>query len=879
MSPERWARVKDIFTRAVEREPAQRRAFLEEECAPDLDLRREVESLLASDAEADDFLAGPPDVRLADTAAAVESGESRADSGPKLGPGARVERYEIEALIGSGGMGEVYRARDTRLGRIVALKVLPAPLAERPSRLRLFEREARAASALNHPNIVTLYDVGAFEGRPFITMELVPGRNLRERIESGPLALEPLLKIAGQIAEGLAQAHEAGIVHRDLKPDNVMVTDDGWVKILDFGLAKLADPEVSAPDPDNPHDSGSITRSGAVFGTVGYVAPEQARGQSVDFRADHFSLGAMLYEMATGERAFGRGGTLQVLEATLHQAPPRLTARVPPALATLIERCLAKDPNERLGSTRELLQELRRLLADVSPATRRRRRRILWPLALVAAGAVIFAVGRRQAAPAEIESLAVLPFDDASPDPTGEYMSDGITEGFIRTLSELPRLRVLSPNTSLKYKGRTSDPPAAGRALGVGAVLAGRVVATGETVSVDAQLFEVPTGARLWRGRLTRNSADLSALQEEVAQEIARALRPQLTDTTSWHQLRPPTQNLEAHRAYMRGRHFWKQRTPAGFEKALASFNEAIEKDPEFALAYAGLGDAYALLTDYGFLPPAVGVAKTQAAAQKALELDERCSEAHACLAGIKFQHDWDWPAAEREYQRAIELNPSYATAHQWYSEFLITTGRTDEALAAVRRAQELDPLSPVVQTAVGWMFRFARRYEESVDALRHAIELDPHYIWAHVRLGEALANGGRRQEAIAQTRITLAIMAQGGVTQGTKVIEAHLESALGNRAKALAVLDSLKDPKARSPIDSYAMAAVYATLGENAQSLDWLEQAYRDRVNFIVYAGVDPWLEPLHDEPRFRDLLKRIGAPHVSTQAEFSTPPRSPIQ
>jgi TolB-like protein len=886
VSPERWELVKNVFTLAVEQDAAQRGAFLDQTCAGDLELRREVESLLASDDAADGFLATPPLARLENEAAVVtEAGDGVvAGADPELPPGTRLERYEVIALLGRGGMGEVYRARDIRLGRRVAVKVLPAALAERSSRLRLFEREARAASALNHPNLVTLYDVGAFENRPYITMELVEGEDLRDLMRGGPLPVPRLLDIAVQIAEGLDAAHAAGIVHRDLKPDNVMVSASGWVKILDFGLAQLSDPPGLAPDPENPQDSGSLTRSGAVFGTVGYVAPEQARGQAVDFRADHFSLGAMLYEMAAGTRAFGTGDTLQVLDATLYEPPKPLAGQVPPALAALIHRCLAKDPAERFPSTHELLRALRRCQDDASPgAPRRRLGRRLWPVAFAATvgavGAVALMAGRRQAPPAvHVASLAVLPFENASGDPTGEYVSDGISEGLIRTLSELPRLKVLNPSTVLRYKGHVADAPDVGRTLGVAAVLAGTVHYTGETVSVEAELHDVAGGARLWSGRLTRDSDELAALQEDISREIAHALRPALTDAESRGLAQPPTHSLEAHRAYMRGRHFWKQRTPAGFQKAVVSFQEAIEKDPQFALAHAGLGDAYALLTDYGFLPPDVGVARTRIAAMKALELDERCAEAHACLAGIKFQHDWDWPAAEREYRRALELNPSYATAYQWYAEFLITTGRTDEALATVRRAQELDPLSPVVQTSVGWMLRFARRYDEAAVALKHAIELEPYYIWAHVRLGEALQNGGRRAEAIAQTHTTLTIMTQGGVSQGTTVIEAHLEAARGHEAKALALLDTLHDPKKRSPIDSYSMAAVYAALGANDQALRWLEQACHDRVNFVVYAGVDPWLEPLHGDPRFDAVLRRIGVPHVSRRAELS-PPRARVR
>jgi eukaryotic-like serine/threonine-protein kinase len=892
VKPERWGQVKEVFVSALERDPARRPAFLDEACGDDTELRTEVESLLASDDEAHDFIEQPASSPVRHsrplTDAAVRSASAQdLESRPRetLQPGRRVGPYEVVALLGRGGMGEVYRGRDTRLGREIAIKVLPAHLADKPSRLRLFEQEARTASALNHPNIVTIHDVGSSEARPYITMELVDGRNLRELLASGPLAARTVVEIAAKLIDGLAKAHEAGIVHRDLKPDNVMVTSEGWVKILDFGLAKLGEPDAPPPEDHGGLDGPtSFRRTAGAFGTPGYMSPEQVRGGPLDFRSDQFSTGAILYELVTGRPAFPGDNALDILAAILHE-PPEPIARdpaLPDGLLEVIERCLAKDPQDRYASTRDLARdvarELRRLPRDLSgaliidgpapppptpppPSPRARR---LWPLALIVplVLAAAWALHSRRAAPTPIDSLAILPFESTARDGTSEYLSDGLTEGLIRSLSERPHLRVIARSTVFRYKGIPADPRETGRTLGVKAVLVGRVESAPDAVSIDAELVDVATGAQIWGGHITRANAELAALEEDVSGAVARALGLPPTPPAPGGRSRPATRDVQAYHAYLRGRYFWNKRTEEGFEKAMASFGEAIARDPQFALAYAGLGDAYELLADYGFLPPEEGAARARVMALKALEIDDRLAEPHACLAGIEFGHDWDWAGAEREYKRALELNPGYATAHQWYAEFLIATGATESALAEIRRAQELDPLSPIIQTSVGWLLHFARRYPEAIDALRQAVELDPNYVWAHVRLGEAYENAGRHAEAVAQTRTTLAVMAHMHVARGAKVIEAHLYAADGKRAKALKVLEEVRDSAERTPMDAYAMSQVYAALGEKGEAMRWLEQAYRDRVNFVAFAGVDPWFDPLRPDPRFQDLLRRVGIP-----------------
>jgi len=752
-----------------------------------------------------------------------------------LDPGTRLGPYEILAPLGAGGMGEVYRAHDGRLDREIAIKVLPPEFAREPERMRRFEAEARTASRLNHPNVVTIHDIGVEDGIAFIAMELVAGESLRERLARGAMAPREAVSAAAQIAEALASAHGAGIVHRDLKPENVMIASEGLVKVLDFGLARAEPVRSAATSSEDTQEF--LSGEGAVIGTIGYMAPEQARGEKVDGRSDIFAFGAILYEMLSGRRAFRGATSLAVLAAILAADAPDLSAlpeNTPPSLATIVRRCLEKDMERRPSSAHDLALQLRDLPAGGSSpsGTARSASR-----------------GRRKS----IDSVAVLPFADAGPGSDSDYLADGLTESIIHVLSELPKLQVMALSTVIRYRGK--DPLEAGQALGVRAVLAGRLTKHGDAVRVQAELVDSATGFRIWGDVYDRRMDDLLSVQDEIAREIGERLRFKLSGAERRRAARAPTRDPEAYQAYLKGRFLWNKWTTEGMKSAIAFYERAIEIDPGYALAWVGIADSYAVMGGIKAVAPADAFPRAKAAALRALELDPRLADAHASLGFVRRLFDWDWPAAEASFREAMRLNPSYATGHRWYGQFLSGLGRYAEAIAEVTRALELDPLSVIIHTAVGDVYFYGRRYHDAIVYYRKAIEMDPAFIVGHTDLARALEFSGNVAEAIAEYEAAIRLAGRPDADPSIGLANAY--AVAGRRDEAHAVLAEVERWRSERYVSSWGLASIYARLGEENAALDWLERAHAEHDSTLVWLKVHPRFDALHAHPRFVSLLR----------------------
>ena len=800
-----------------------------------------------------------------------------------LAAGTRFGPYEIVAPIGAGGMGEVYRARDSRLERDVAVKVLPERLAQDPDALARFEREAKAVAALSHPNILAIHDFGTERGVCYAVMELLEGEPLRQALDQGPLGWRKAVETGLAVAEGLAAAHAKGIVHRDLKPENIFLTSDGRVKILDFGLARVTPPigqqEGQTTTLMDRKSGQAPTEPGAILGTVGYMSPEQVRGQPVDGRSDIFSLGCLLYEMVSGVRAFSRASAAESLAAVLKEEPPQITAsgrQFPPDLERVVIHCLEKKPEERFQSARDLAFALKALptgsgaaasiVTSATPAptpepvrwlTRRK-------LGLAAAVAAVLAVagvllylwlGRTSS----IESIAVMPFVNSGGDPSAEYLSDGITEGIISQLSQLPNLGVMSRSSVFRYKGKDVDPTTVGRDLKVQAVLLGRVSRRPDGLTVSAELVDTRNNQQIWGEQYSRGMADVQNVQETIAREISDRLRLRITGEKRQQIARRQTGNSEAYQLYLQGRFQWNKRTLDGMQQSIDLFQQAIAKDPQYALAHAGLADAYALLSDYNVLPAREVMPRVKNAATQALQLDDSLGEAHASLGWAKLTHDWAWPDAEREFQRAIQSNPNYATAHEWYGEYLILVGRGEEGLAAVQKAQTLEPASLVINRVLGTALYHLGRYDQAADQARKTLSMDATFVGAHVLLGRALLQKGSNAEAAAEFQKALDL-SEGNSSELAALGYAY--AASGRRAEAVKILGELKERASQTYVQPIWIAVIHAALGDKDQAFAWLEKGYEDRSGWLIYLKVDPMFTPLRADPRFADLVRRVGLP-----------------
>ncbi len=826
-----------------------------------------------------------------------------------------VAHYRIIKRLGKGGMGEVFLAEDTKQhNRKVAIKVLPSQLTSEAGRVRRFKHEARAILALNHPNILTIFEIGETENIHYIATEFIDGETLRQCLWRQSIKIDEALGIAIQVAMALEAAHAAGVVHRDIKPENIMLrhdrfVHDRFVKVLDFGLAKLTERDSQLSDPEAV--TMTNTNPGTILGTTGYMSPEQAQGNAIDVRTDIFSLGVVLYEMVAGRAPFTGPTDSHIRVSIIDQQPAPLSqqsAHVPRQLDRIVAKALAKDRNKRYQTITDLkldLEQLRAELADlkdrtetihhqlletsagratvdrvtsadttriltrtVDAGTRRgfiqaHKKALLIGLAViiaVVAGFSYFKYSRPR-----INSVAILPFVNDSGDPNAEYLSDGITESIINSLSRLPGLKVMSRNAVFRFKGKNPDPQEVGRNLKVGAVLMGRLVKLNDRLIIKTELVDVADGSQLW-GAEYNNLSDILSVQDEISRTISSKLELRLTGADEQNLAKRFTTDAEAYELYLKGRYFWNKRGEAGLRNGIKYFKEAEQKDPNYALAYSGLADSYALLCDIGVVAPVTEMPHAKAAAQKAVDIDPSLAEGYTSRGFIKLAYDWDWVGAEADFKRSLELNPKYPTAHQWYASYLVQMGKFDRAKQEIEQAQQLDPLSPIISSNAGLYSYFEHRYDDAIVQYQKTLEIDPTFWVAHHYLGLAYAKKGMPDQAIGELRNSLYSPGSGPLKEGAVENDPEIAASLGyayglagRRSEAEAILSRLRALSQRRYVSGLYFAIVYTGLGDKDRAIEYLNKAYESRHPGLVLIRVDPIFDNLRSDKRFQELIKRF--------------------